>query len=190
MNEKRSTPSPPIKSNTWCIQLYKESDDYNTDTLLAKIRDFAEWYYILHDRDIDADTGELKKPHYHIVCSTGANTTDSAISKRLDGLSVQWIRKTKNKVGAKRYLIHADDPDKFQYSVSDVLSSVPYIISRDESSQVKMLLDWLDSINRPVTMLEVLRWSVENTCYSGLRRGANLFRDVVKEHNIEVLKNG
>lgn len=189
MNEKKSTPSSPVKSNTWCILLYLESESYNTDEVLAKVSEMAEYYYILHDKDINEDTGEVKKAHYHIVCGTGANTTDSAIGKRL-GLDTQWIQPCKSKPRAKKYLVHADNPEKYQYPVSDVISSVSFILERDEAYQVKMLLDWLSSVNRLVTVSELLRWSVDNACYSGLRRGANLFRDIVKEHNMAVLTNG
>lgn len=188
MDEKRSTPSPPVKSNTWCLLLYQESDSYNITEVLERVSELVEYYYILHDKDIDESTGELKKAHYHVVCGTGANTTDSAIAKRL-GIDTQWIQACKSKPKAKRYLVHADNADKYQYSATEVISSVPYSIARDEGSQVKMLLEWLDSVNHVVTTTELLRWSVENDCYGCLRRGANLFRDIVKEHNMEVSKN-
>lgn len=73
----------------------------------------------LHDRDINAD-GEPKKPHYHVIlCYSGP--TSFAVVERLTKQLHQPIPQPLEQVrGYYRYLIHADNPEKAQYSAADI----------------------------------------------------------------------
>ncbi|WP_244609454.1 Rep family protein [Bifidobacterium moukalabense] len=78
----------------------------------------------VHDRDIaDMTTGELKKPHRHVI-AMWANTTTR---KNAEHFFEQFggprvILRLENPRGMARYLIHMDDPDKAQYSPDDVIA--------------------------------------------------------------------
>ena len=60
--------------NCFTLELYPESDTLQFDTMfnIVKSTEFysCKYYYILHDRDINKKTGEIKKPHYHLLVST------------------------------------------------------------------------------------------------------------------------
>lgn len=75
----------------------------------------------LHDKDVNAD-GEFKKPHYHLMLMFEGNKSISQIqdfSDRLSGVLPQEVNSIRSHA---RYLVHLDNPDKFQYNISDVKS--------------------------------------------------------------------
>ena len=91
-----------------------------TFAIIEHVKRIAHLYYfILHDSDFDIETGELKKAHYHVLFTfkyplqlrTVANYF-SAFSHKLKDNSFERIR---NIDGAKRYLVHIDNPEKHQY---------------------------------------------------------------------------
>jgi len=74
----------------------------------------------LHDRDITED-GEIKKEHYHVLLMyDGVKTLEQAREdiSMFNGVGCEVVRSIR---GYARYLIHADDPDKYQYDAKDVI---------------------------------------------------------------------
>ncbi len=73
----------------------------------------------LHDMDLNP-TGELKKPHYHIILVYGSPTTYrnvEALTKRLNQPIPQPLEQIR---GYYRYLTHKDNPEKYQYDEKDI----------------------------------------------------------------------
>ena len=85
----------------------------------------------LHDKDVSAD-GKPKKPHYHVVVDFGQNKKSLAqlhtlfdglgpgvciAPIRSNGLCDSWVSCKRTMI---RYLVHADNPDKAQYSTNDI----------------------------------------------------------------------
>lgn len=108
------------RSTSWAFVIYPES---MPDNWLSLLRDLHILGAIspLHDQDID-ENGEFKKAHYHVLLHFP--------SKK----SINQILELENKLGSSvppeavasfegyfRYLIHADDPDKFQYNKEDII---------------------------------------------------------------------
>lgn len=122
--------------NARCFNLRLYLDESSIQRVITqnrrKIRSYA---YINHDRDTD-DKGELKKSHYHIVFRTYSQFTRFQIYKwfqkftfDFDAESQEWIKRenidiqiTKDITASTEYLTHKNDPDKYQYSVNDVIS--------------------------------------------------------------------
>ncbi|MCI1240535.1 Rep family protein [Bifidobacterium subtile] len=77
----------------------------------------------LHDSDIaDPKTGELKKPHRHVIAMWSNTTTKANAEKffaQFNGPKV--ILRLESPRGMARYLVHLDDPQKAQYSPRDVI---------------------------------------------------------------------
>lgn len=109
------------RSTSWAFCFYPESAP---DNWLSILRDLHILGAVspLHDRDIFEDTGELKKPHYHVLLHFP--------SKK----SMSQIYEIENKLGSNappedvasfegyfRYLIHIDDPEKAQYNKEDII---------------------------------------------------------------------
>lgn len=101
----------------------------------------------LHDHDtydsdkympvLDADTGEIvqgqlvhakgdiKKAHYHVLVQWNNSTTYGSFKKIFDdigGVVPPWDHlEVVDPVAMFRYFTHKDDPDKYQYSESDII---------------------------------------------------------------------
>lgn len=80
------------------------------------------WSY--HDKDIDLDDQEQerneKKAHYHVLMDYGNTTTIRYWKKLLRGIPANdYAEITASPRGYWRYLIHEDNPEKYQYSPED-----------------------------------------------------------------------
>lgn len=74
----------------------------------------------LHDNDV-TDTGEIKKAHRHVVIAfDGVKTQQQAkeIFERIGGVGCEPISSL---FSMTRYLTHLDNPEKAQYSSTDVI---------------------------------------------------------------------
>lgn len=115
--------------------LYPESAVKDWEHVLAAhcIKSFIS---PLHDKDINPD-GTPKKPHYHIVLAfNGVKTKEQAqaIFNTIGAINCQPVN---DLVGYCRYLIHMDNPEKYQYSANDVKS----LCGADWSETIKTSAD-------------------------------------------------
>ena len=78
-------------------------------------------YVINHDKDTN-DLGELVEPHTHIYLEYETPRKLSTIANLLE-VEANFIEIIRNKKGYMRYLTHKDDPDKYQYDNSEVLTN-------------------------------------------------------------------
>lgn len=72
-------------------------------------------YYVYHDKDD-------KKPHIHVIfCANNAISMDTAqmIVESIGGANNK-VERVANRKGYLRYLIHLDNPEKYQYNPTDV----------------------------------------------------------------------
>lgn len=111
--------------------MYQESSPENYLEILESLRVpfvLSPW----HDKDINSETGEIKKSHKH-----GALYFDSLksysqvselISNKLNGPShVEIVLSPK---GMFNYFTHADNPDKTLYNVEDIESGCGFEIDK------------------------------------------------------------
>lgn len=122
-NEKRS--------NKWAFLIYQECSPKNYLEILESLRVpfvLSPW----HDKDINSETGEIKKSHKH-----GALYFDSLksysqiselISNKLNGPSHVEIALSPK--GMFNYFTHADNPDKTLYNVEDIESGCGFEIEK------------------------------------------------------------
>lgn len=74
----------------------------------------------LHNKDVHQDTGELKKPHYHVLFIFDGVKSDKQINEVVKQICGVGIIKVKSVKAYARYLCHLDNEDKYQYDISDV----------------------------------------------------------------------
>lgn len=75
----------------------------------------------LHDQDVDNSTGEIKKPHYHVLFQyDGVKSKDQfdEFKRTFSGVGTEYVQSFR---GYARYLCHLDNPEKHQYSVDHVI---------------------------------------------------------------------
>lgn len=123
---------------------YLPSVDIINDILDKKIKNIKSYAFIFHDKDIylndilDDKTqevihkkGDLKTPHYHIYLRLKTDREPDEIKRWFmpkglldkNGLPYNCLsQKVKCSVACIDYLTHKNEPDKYQYSESDIIS--------------------------------------------------------------------
>ena len=107
----------------------------------------------VHDKDIaNVETGELKKPHRHVIAMWPNTTTRRNAERFFEQFhGPKTILRLESPRGMARYLIHLDDPDKAQYDPEDViafngadwteLAAPENVQSQESSAIVQMIAD-------------------------------------------------
>lgn len=100
--------------------------------LLESSPNVAHWVFILHDKD--RNEHGLKKAHYHVGIDYVSSKHENLVylakeefaslyaKQGVSHISTQ-IRKVKSPVGFLEYLTHANNPEKFQYSKTEIVTN-------------------------------------------------------------------
>lgn len=103
-----------IKGRNWAFVVYPESLPQNWEEIIVETG-LPMAFSPLHDSDTNP-TGEVKKPHYHVICYYENPTTSRAVKEYVcDRLNGTIPIKLESMVGMYRYHLHLDNPEKFQY---------------------------------------------------------------------------
>lgn len=171
--------------------VYPDSDSYDCSDVLSRLAQFSDFAYILHDQDMD-ENGELKKPHYHWLV---ARDTPAPLSTMVNALgvpenSVEFCRSYR---AFLRYMIHADEPTKHQYSPDDVkgVFKKHFLLGSSEKSFVLLAMEKISSGDiRSIQGLAAFGAELED--WPSFRRNYSLLKDLLYEQlsNEEVKQGG
>lgn len=108
------------RARNWTFIVYPDSAPINWRNIIDDLH--IEWVESpLHDKDCNPD-GDIKKAHYHILVLYSGNKSFDQVSE-LSGLINATIPQICHDIkGLTRYMAHLDNPEKYQYSVSDIVS--------------------------------------------------------------------
>lgn len=108
------------KERYWTFIMYEDSRPNNWKEILEE-----EMIQIAisprHDRDMKEETGELKKPHYHVLlCFNGPTTYNRAleIAQKMGASIVKRVLAVK---GMYDYFTHKWNEDKAKYNEEDII---------------------------------------------------------------------
>lgn len=112
------TKSKDNRSRLWATVVYPESAPENWIDIL---RDKMVPCFVspLHDKDLNAD-GSPKKAHYHVLFIFDGNKSQEQIKTLCESFNGVGQERVGSKRGYARYLCHLDNPEKAQYSPTDV----------------------------------------------------------------------
>ena len=106
------------RTRNWNFILYPESAPENWVDQLDETH--IEWVCSpLHDRDLNPD-GEPKKAHYHVTLLYPSHKTYDQVRELTVALNAPIPIKCQSVKGSIRYMVHKDNPEKFQYEWSDI----------------------------------------------------------------------
>lgn len=108
------------KKRNWTFVLYPESAPDNWRDILQQTG-LEIAISPLHDSDRDP-TGDLKKPHYHIILCYNNTVTGRMVKSLVDDLNQPIPMPIDSVKGLYRYFTHKDNPDKYQYSENDIMT--------------------------------------------------------------------
>lgn len=182
------------RSRFFDLILYPDCQEHMN--VLSLIKDSGLPYAgCLHDRD-ETEEDLLKKAHLHVVV-WGLQTTISGFSSKF-GIPENYIRIHGSVESRLRYLVHMDDPEKYQYSVDSVFGSPEGLkrfreclnVSEDENDNVFSIISLLESYS-PDEYVTLSRF-VKDVCSSSLfpyyRRAQSTFIELWRERNNFIMK--
>lgn len=111
------------------MQEWEHMDTQSLDEVIRRIKSLSQlktWCIITHDKDALPD-GTLKKPHFHAVLTFGNTKTFKTIADTIH-CQPQYVNKIRSTtLAAEMYLVHRNDPDKYQYDPKEVLANFDYV---------------------------------------------------------------
>lgn len=102
-----------VKKRNWAMVLYPDSAPSDWKDILQRTG-LQCAISPLHDKDINADNTP-KKPHYHIILIYEGPTTFNNVKGLCDTLNQPIPQPLDSIRGYYRYLVHKDNPEKYQY---------------------------------------------------------------------------
>lgn len=109
-----------VRTRTWTGVVYPESAPENWRELINEMH-FPWVESPLHDKDKTA-AGDVKKPHYHILFMFDGVKSYEQVKAIMDAVKGPIPERCHNAKALVRYMAHLDDPNKAQYSVSDIVA--------------------------------------------------------------------
>lgn len=116
------------------MQYWQHMDCKDIDTVISRIKSLTNlksWAIITHDKDM-LSNGQLKPAHFHCVLTFSNAKTIKSIADTI-GVEMQYIEKIRTTTkSARLYLIHRNNPEKYQYSPDEVKASFEYVSYVDD----------------------------------------------------------
>lgn len=120
MAGNKSSGNKDSRTRNWTFVLYEESaPDVWKDILDEEHIEWIESPW--HDKDVNAD-GEPKKKHKHILLMFGGVKSYEQVKEITDKLGQPIPQRTHNAKAMVRYMAHMDNPEKAQYSPSEIIA--------------------------------------------------------------------
>lgn len=182
----------PYKSRKFMVLLYPDCIEHMA--ALEKVKSGYEHIYITHDKDVYTDgdhAGELKKSHIHLVIQFKNATWNSALAKEL-GIPVNYLQRVRNEEDALSYLIHYNEENKHQYSLTDchgssrMIAKLQKIIESNtltESQKALQMIDVIDTADSKITVIGFARFAASADRWDVFRRSAGIFLKIIEEKN-------
>lgn len=177
------------RSSFFDLLLYPDCPEHME--VLALLNDSGLPYAgITHDRDL-TEEGLLKKSHIHAVV-WGVRSTISSLASKL-GIAENYISVRGTLNSRLRYLLHLDNPEKYQYSIDSVFGSPSGLkkfreclnVSADENENVFSILALLESYPQEeyVTLLRFVKDVCSSSLFPYYRRAQSTFIELWRERN-------
>ena len=145
MAEKKSTDN---RTRTWSFVLYEDSAPENWRDVLDDMH--IEWIESpWHDKDVNAN-GEPKKKHKHILLLFQGKKSYEQIKEITDELKQPIPQRCHNAKALVRYMAHLDNPEKAQYSPSEIIAhggvDLADMLRPSSSERYTLIRDMIDYI--------------------------------------------
>jgi len=131
------------RARIWGFLLYPESAVPNWRDVLSEMQVSAA-VSPLHDKDVNP-TGEVKKAHYHVIMSFDGKKSYEQIFEITNELRATIPQRCRSVKGSVRYFTHMDNPEKAQYSRSDIVTfngfDIEDVFKQTQSERLEILLE-------------------------------------------------
>ncbi len=180
------------KKRYYNFNLVIYEDDKNFKDQMKAIQEEKDAIWIRHGQDVNEDTGELKKPHYHIVLKLKNACTISALAKRIfvEENMIEMVKKSLN--GCLKYLIHYGNDNKYQYNKELVLSNNDKLLRRFlelvtkdvlEVEKVITIQEFIENFPDFIKISVLSKYAQKHNMWDAFRRNYSIIKDLANEHN-------
>jgi len=166
--------------------LYEQDEVYNAIRICNENN--YNYAMIYHDKDLKEDREDFKKAHYHFQVF---NEYQKELTTWSDLFCVNLPRtqKIENKPKAIRYLIHADNNEKFQYDIQNIVSNFDFIryfdkMINDENNEIDIIFSYISYHKRHIGVKELIDYVLDNNIWGTFRRNYSIIKDLLYEHNL------
>jgi hypothetical protein len=155
------------RSRNWNLILYPDSAPEKWRDIIDETH--IEWVESpLHDKDVDPD-GEIKKSHYHVSLFYPSDKSFEQVQDLVCKELNQPIPiKCQSVKGSIRYMVHKDNPDKFQYNWNDIVchggADLVVLCSPTNTERLQLQLDIIKYIeeNNILEFRTIVNYSIAN----------------------------
>lgn len=173
------------RGHNFDIVIYEDTTDYNYNEVLVNVKLQECYAYIRHDKDINEETKEPKKVHYHIILHYSNCRTIKTISNLL-GVPSNYINTISSLKGAIRYLVHRDYDTKYQYSMDEIVYSqsfedkITYAFynQKTERDILVNMKNYIDSCHT-LSMNDFMDWVLDNGYEKVYKKYYYVFKDLL-----------
>lgn len=179
------------------LLLYPEWDNF--DNILSKIKKYP-YAYIVHDKDLKEieENEEEKKVHCHAYIQFENARSFKSVAKWL-GIEERFVQGISNRNSYLRYLVHMDNPEKYQYSFYEVQTE--YLDSEIEKAfsltaklssgyEFKQLFEYIKDSRKVINYKELASFAISNDIVTYYRQYYNILKDLLIEHNERIHLHG
>lgn len=168
-----------IRASKWTFLLYEESAPKD---FIERLDNKHVPYMLspLHNKDINLETGELKKPHWHGCLFFESLKSQSQVVKLLEDLNgPKFIEVVHSPKGMYDYFVHANNPEKAKYKVEDIKTGCGFDLEKfkreyDEEGTIAKIIDLIEEKNF-YEFRQVAHYAKEEGILSVLKSNAYFF---------------
>lgn len=175
------------RSRRHCLLLYPD------DSTHVKAKEYIERYfnyaYILHDKDKQKDSEELKKEHWHFVIQFQNAQYNTAVAKEL-GINPNYIQECRNMDKALEYLIHWNEETKHQYGFSEVKGPLKKKLAKlleeetvTEDMKAQHLIEYILNYPGYLSASQLALAACHMDRWSAFRRASSIYLRILDDHN-------
>ena len=154
------------RGRNWTIIVYPDSapDDW---------KDLLDKYHIpwiespLHDKDTNPD-GTVKKAHWHVLLLFDGNKSYQQVKDITAKLNTVNPQRVESARGMVRYMVHLDNPEKYQYDVKDIKAhggaDIDTLMKPTATNRLQTLKEIITYIhdNQVTNFMDLLMYAIQN----------------------------
>lgn len=172
------------RGRNWTLVVYPESAPKNWRDILDDLH--ISWIESpLHDKDVNPD-GEVKKAHWHVLLIFEGNKSFDQVKELTERIHAPIPQRVESARGMVRYMIHLDNPEKFQYPKSKIIGHGGANVESYFELSATNRLDILKDIVLFVRENEVTEFA--DLTFYAIENEPDWF-DVIANHNSIFLRN-
>lgn len=144
-----------VKNHSIVIEYYDndKQKEIHQEDLIRVLALLGKYAGILHYKDANPESGEIKRKHYHIALrcydKKRSSTIINFISKKLDcSKEIITIEPSGDINSLTRYLLHLDNPEKVLYA--------PFEIFTNDKTGVQLALDYSPNSLTPDSLMSII----------------------------------